>query len=411
MGSITFKAVVSGFRKADGTQTIRIRVTANRKVKYISTNIAVTESQLTRSGNIRDRAVLDKTDLLIAKMRAAASRIDTFAASQMSIDEIVQFIGKEQDEVFRLDFYRFADEIIAGKTAENTRYFYTNAMKALRTFTGKNSMDISEITSSFMRNFEFWLVAKYGAGARCTGAYPSCIGHIHAQARLRYNNEETGDVKVRNPFAYFHPARTRPAPHRNVSKDTIQTIIDKRGMLTKEIDKKAADMFVLSFGLMGMNAVDLHGCLPPKGDILIYNRTKTKGRRDDRAEMHVKIDKRIRPLFDSWIDPTGKRALRVYKTMTANTFSAELSIGLRGACKIMGITEPLTFYSARHTWATLAYSAGVDKAVINDCLCHIDKNMSITDIYIAKDWEVMWRANEKVLDLFDWSSTQKDKCR
>ena len=179
-------------------------------------------------------------------------------------------------------------------------------------------------------------------------------------------------------------------------------------MLTKEIDKKAADMFVLSFGLMGMNAVDLHGCLPPKGDILIYNRTKTKGRRDDRAEMHVKIDKRIRPLFDSWIDPTGKRALRVYKT-TANTFSAELSVGLRRACKIMGITEPLTFYSARHTWATLAYSAGVDKAVINDCLCHIDKNMSITDIYIAKDWEVMWRANEKVLDLFDWSSTQKDK--
>ena len=33
MGSITFKAVVSDYRKADGTQTIRIRVTANRKVK------------------------------------------------------------------------------------------------------------------------------------------------------------------------------------------------------------------------------------------------------------------------------------------------------------------------------------------------------------------------------------------
>lgn len=33
--------------------------------------------------------------------------------------------------------------------------------------------------------------------------------------------------------------------------------------------------------------------------------------------------------------------------------------------------------------------------------------MKVTDIYIAKDWKVMWRANEKVLDLFDWSSTQK----
>lgn len=82
MGTITFKAVLSPYRKSDGTQTIRIRVTANRKVKYISTNIAVDSSQLTRSGNIRDRAVLDKTDALIAKMRAAAAKIDTFAVTQ-----------------------------------------------------------------------------------------------------------------------------------------------------------------------------------------------------------------------------------------------------------------------------------------------------------------------------------------
>ena len=72
----------------------------------------------------------------------------------------------------------------------------------------------------------------------------------------------------------------------------------------------------------------------------------------------------------------------------------------------MKITEPLTFYSARHTWATLAYSAGIDKAIINDCLCHVDSSMRVTDLYIAKDWEVMWKANEKVLSLFDWSKCQ-----
>ena len=66
--------------------------------------------------------------------------------------------------------------------------------------------------------------------------------------------------------------------------------------------------------------------------------------------------------------------------------------------------EPLTFHIARHTWATLAYSAGIDKAVINDCLCHIGSSMRVTDICITKDWEVMWKANEKVLSLFDWSN-------
>lgn len=75
----------------------------------------------------------------------------------------------------------------------------------------------------------------------------------------------------------------------------------------------------------------------------------------------------------------------------------------------MGIEEYLTFYSARHTWATLAYSAGVDKSIINDCLCHIDESMRVTDIYIAKDWERLWKANEKVLDLFDWEKKYSAK--
>lgn len=404
MGTITFKPVIISRRKADGTHTVRIRVTANRKVKYISTNISVTASQLTKSGNIKDRAVLDRLDALTARMRAAAAGLDPFAVSLMDMDEIVRRVTAPGGADFRLDFFEFARKVIADKQALNTRYYYRNAVLALKEFTGRDKMDISEITSSMMRNFEAWLVARHGKGARATGSYPASIGHIHAQARLMYNNEETGEILIRNPFAYFHAARTRQAQHRNVSRETVQAIIDRRGMLRLDVDRLAADMFLLSFGLMGMNAADIHACPPPDADgVLVYNRVKTAGRRDDRAEMHVAIDPRIRPLFDRWADRTGGRAFRVYRMMTANSFRSDLSTGLRRACRVMGIGEPLTFYSARHTWATLAYSAGVEKAVINDCLCHVDEGMKVTDIYIAKDWEVMWRANARVLDLFDWS--------
>lgn len=402
MGTITFKPLLSSYQKADGTYTLRIRVTANRQSKYISTNIAVSQSQITRSGNIKDRAVIDKIDALVAKMRAASAEIDAFAVSRMTIGEIVRAITLRQEGTFRLDFFEFAEKIISAKGAKNTQYYYRNAIRALAEFTGKEKLDISDITSSLMRNFEAWLIAKHGKGARSTGAYTASIGHIHAQARMMYNNEETGDILIRNPFAYFHPTRTRQAAHRNVSRETIQAFIDKRYLLTLEVDKMSADLFLLSFALMGMNAADMYACKPPKDGILVYNRIKTAGRRDDRAEMHVRIDERIRPLFEKYADPTKGRALRLYKERTYAVQAMNLSIGLRRACKIMGITELLTFYSARHTWATLAYSAGVDKAVINDCLCHVDDSMRVTDIYIAKNWEVMWKANEKVLDLFDW---------
>jgi hypothetical protein len=62
----------------------------------------------------------------------------------------------------------------------------------------------------------------------------------------------------------------------------------------------------------------------------------------------------------------------------------------------------VTLYSARHTWATTAYEVGVGKEIINDGLCHVDRDMKVTDIYIKKDWSVIWRANEKVLARFNW---------
>lgn len=406
MGTISFKPVVADHRKADGTYTIRIRVTANRKCKYISTNISVSDSQLTRTGNIKDRAVLDNLDALVARMRTASANIDPFAVSRMTVDEIVRYIENNQEGTFRLEFFGFAQKVIESKTSRNTQLYYRNAVLAFSEFTGRKSMDISEITSSLMRNFETWLVAKYGKGARSTGSYPASIGHIHSQARLMYNNEETGEIKIRNPFAYFHAARTRQPAHRNVSRETIQAFIDRRDKLMKKMDIMSADLFMLSFGLMGMNAADLHACPAPKDGILIYNRAKTAGRRDDKAEMHVKIDSRILPLFEKWADPEKKRALRLYKKISPDILNSELSVGLRRACKLMGIEERLTFYSARHTWATLAYSAGVDKSIINDCLCHVDESMRVTDIYIAKDWERLWKANEKVLDLFDWTKCQ-----
>ena len=406
MGTISFKPVVADHKKADGTYTIRIRVTANRKSKYISTNISVSDIQLTRTGNIKDRAVLDNLDALVARMRAASADIDPFVVSRMTVDEIVRYIENNQEGTFRLEFFGFAQKVIESKATKNTRNYYRNAVVAFAEFTGRKSMDISEITSSLMRNFEAWLVAKYGKGARATGAYPESIGHIHGQARLMYNNEETGEIKIRNPFAYFHATRTRQPAHRNVSRETIQAFIDRRDKLTLKTDIMSADLFLLSFALMGMNAADLYACPAPQDGILIYNRAKTASRRDDNAEMHVMIDPRIQKLFEKWADPEKRHALRLYKKIRPNVLNLELSIGLRRACKLMGIEERLTFYSARHTWATLAYSAGVDKSIINDCLCHVDESMKVTDIYISKDWERLWKANEAVLDLFDWTKCQ-----
>ncbi|MDR1543504.1 MAG: transposase, partial [Prevotellaceae bacterium] len=59
----------------------------------------------------------------------------------------------------------------------------------------------------------------------------------------------------------------------------------------------------------------------------------------------------------------------------------------------------LTFYAARHTWATLAEnSVGIDKYTVHKCLNHVDEKMRMTDRYTKTDWRPINKANRQVLD-------------
>ena len=63
------------------------------------------------------------------------------------------------------------------------------------------------------------------------------------------------------------------------------------------------------------------------------------------------------------------------------------------------VGEKVTFYSARHSWATIAVNdVGIDKYVVHLALNHTDAATAITDTYIRKDFSVIDKANERVLD-------------
>lgn len=59
----------------------------------------------------------------------------------------------------------------------------------------------------------------------------------------------------------------------------------------------------------------------------------------------------------------------------------------------------ITTYYARHTWATLAYEAGVPVDVISQALGHSMGNKT-TLIYIKPDQDKVDKANRLVIDRF-----------
>ena len=74
----------------------------------------------------------------------------------------------------------------------------------------------------------------------------------------------------------------------------------------------ARDVFALSFYLIGMNTVDLFNCDCIADGRITYQRTKTKNRRDDKAEISVKIEPEAMPLIEKYMDKTRRRVFKFY---------------------------------------------------------------------------------------------------
>lgn len=404
MARVTFAPVVySQFKRKDGNYTVKMRITVNGKSKYVTTNEVASKTQLTRSLAIKDPALILRLQGLESRMRSAVSGLDMYTLGQMDVNEVVSYMDKRLGGEFRLEFCSFWTEAVADKP-KGSRDNYIVALHSFQKFLRSDSIDISKVTSRLMREYEEWLTKKHGKGARAVTMYTAAVKHVHSLARKKYNDTEVGDILIKNTLEFYSPPKQRPPEHRDVDADVIQTMISIRRQL-KGRERRAVDAFLISFALMGMNAPDLLTCKPPKDNVIIYNRSKTKNQRPDHAEMHVQIDSRIMPIYKEWCDDDGAHAFIFHRIHNnPKQFRWALAKGLKSYRERMGISDgKLDFYSARHTWGTLARNkAGIDKHTVNDCLCHVDEEMKVTDIYIHKDWSVMWEANRKVLDLFQW---------
>lgn len=234
--------------------------------------------------------------------------------------------------------------------------------------------------------------------------YLAKLSHIFAAAKDKYNDEDAGLIVIpRSPFSAFRLSAPLSGEQvqSNLGAEVMQRVIDATP--TDEEIRLALDAFVVSFALMGANLADLYEAKAPRGGWWSYERRKTRTRRDDKALLSVRVDERARPFIArlAWHSRGGWWFPRLRAAAPPESITGKINRGLRRWCKSEGL-PPFTFYAARKTWASLARNkAGVDKATIDECLCHRG-DLRLADIYIERDWEVLARANARVLDLLRW---------
>ena len=414
---ITFKAIIiPGNRRKDGTYPVNIRVTFKGKTRRLPTTLSVTQGDLTRTLKIKNATILNKTDALIAQMRDAVKDLSPFDLEGQDVDWVVRHIKDSlSQEEFRLDFFEWSDRYILTK-AESTRRAYTCALNSFARFLGERRIDINAISRGILLD---WMdevdnlpkmhydrknkavvaskVEKIPRGASTRHLVK--LEHLFNAAKDKYNDEDAGRILIpRSPFSKIAKIYPPSQGQGNLGQDLMQRIIswqtDSRVMRT------ALDLFVVSFGLMGANMADLYYAKPFKEE-WIYNRQKTSTRRQDRAEMRVRIPGQLRPYLERLQGRGGWWLNELHRFASSKDFATQrVNRCLKRWCEENEV-EPFTFYAARHTWATLARKEGVDKSTIDDCLGH-KGTFQVVDIYAEKAWDLIQDANLKVLELFTW---------
>ena len=407
----TVKAVILKEKKRnDGTWNVKIRIIHEKKVSYMATSHYVSIDCINKKTfelKERNNPVYDQVMIDVLKIRSQLSalghQIDYYTAQGLVRLMKDKLSGKPDG----INFFDFAENHIQKliKQDKRTSQSYRAMLSRLEEFAGSRNLMFSDITSNFLFNFDTFLRtsdSKHGFGKISSSGVRLYIGkiqHLFNLAKLKYNDEDAGIVKIaNNPFVKYKLPKVNGIKKKALSAEDIKRIKEFDIPVNMKGAMIARDVFVMSFLLCGMNTVDMYFLRPEINGRYEYERRKTAGRRDDKAFISIRIEPELEPYIDRYMDEVGDRAFNFFLRYSSDKqFVTKVNGNLKYIGDALGI-ENLTLYAARHSFATIARNdCGVSMDDVAMALNH-KSGHDVTDTYIKKDWKRIDDVNRKVID-------------
>ena len=93
---LTFKAeVLKSKQKSDGTYNVKIRMTYNREVKRLATNIFVRQEDLTKSFKLKNPKFIQEADAIVRHYQEMCAKLQV-DINNYTMDEIIALLKGEQ---------------------------------------------------------------------------------------------------------------------------------------------------------------------------------------------------------------------------------------------------------------------------------------------------------------------------
>ena len=386
---------------------VYIRVTHNRKIKYIRTSWMVDDKGLSKDKqDIIDPFVAEQTSKVITRYYSMLNRLDT---QDWTAKEVVEFILYGKEGISFSKYARKHIEKMIERGQERTSRDYKWALYSLEKFAGENEVMFSQLTYSFLSRW----IDSLARTSRSKEKYPINIRQIHKAAMLEYNDEDRGILLIQNPWPKITIPKGDTPNKRAIPPSMLRKffgIVPDFSRFTHPLQELGQDVALMSFCMCGINSIDLFYAEKSQyyDGILHYNRRKTCKSRTDNAYFEIKVPQFIIPTFEKYLseDKESQWLFDFHDRLSnADSFNANVNAGISQICKKVSPGFHASLYSFRHSWATVAQNGcGASLSEIDFALNHSTNKMA--RVYTMIDYSPAWELNDKVIDYIFFSNKE-----
>lgn len=349
-------------------------------VSYLINNRVSKKDSLYKDKNKKLLKIISDTNLIVLENPDFSTVRENILAS------VNRIVKKEKKLV---DYMEDFMKLKKGRTSK----LYQSTINKINEFDA--NADINDISRKWLTEFE-----KFCSQNMKVNGYGVYMRNI--RATFNYLLQE--GIITSYPFKAFS-IKKEETVHRALSIEELRTLKDYDCL---PFIKKYRDIFMLMIYLIGINPKDL--LMLPKdsseGGRIAYHRFKTNKLYGIRVEPEAEeiINRYAGKKYLLDVMDTTKDYLSFVRAMRNNLKKIgpyEMVYDAPGKRRNKREIHPLfpgiSAYWARHTWASIAFEAGISKDVISLALGH-SNGVKVTDIYIKYDWIKVDEANRKVID-------------
>lgn len=369
-------------KKQNGEYPIYLRITNNRKHKYVSTGLSVKEkywnpeTEQIRRNHDNYKTLNETLELKIKD----AERVQTELSRNGH--ETAKAIRERIKTPQKTDFFELGEQLL-NELEANKKYYASKTLKVVlkkfEEFEGERSLPLKQIDGGYLEKFENHLRTEYGNS-------DSTINKNFEPIRKIINRAFKSHLMANDPFKeYDVPNRSRAKQKTKLSFEQIKKI-EALQLEHGSWEWHVRNAFLFSFYSGGIRFGDICGLQwqNVKNGKLSYQMNKNEKsfstelndfQKDILSQYSGASDEYIFPFLNShkdYSDPVElRRSISSSNVLVNGKKEEEAETGLKLIAKLAGIDENISFHVSRHSFAQYAVSEkGLDVYELMQTLRH-----------------------------------------